>query len=226
MAALAAAIVVAAVVMWQFVGLLGEPRSPAVVVNDAASAAASSAAIAPAMAPTPPLAVAVAPAPSPVASTQAATDAAVAAVAMSQGLAVPAKAASGDAGKPVALVAAGSSAAAAEASAASGARNKPSPVTGASRPDGSTAGGYFDGVPPKPADSRAKPVPATQRDPIAVAAPVPAAPTAPASAREACGDRLFIALAVCMDRECEQPRFRDQPECVKVLEMKRRREQR
>ena len=226
MAALAAAIVVAAVVMWQFVGLLGEPRSPAVVVNDAASAAASSAAIAPAMAPTPPLAVAVAPAPSPVASTQAATDAAVAAVAMSQGLAVPAKAASGDAGKPVALVAAGSSAAAAEASAASGARNKPSPVTGASRPDGSTAGGYFDGVPPKPADSRAKPVPATQRDPIAVAAPVPAALTAPASAREACGDRLFIALAVCMDRECEQPRFRDQPECVKVLEMKRRREQR
>jgi len=47
----------------------------------------------------------------------------------------------------------------------------------------------------------------------------------PASAREACGKRVFLALWNCMDRECERPRYRDQPECVKVLDVKRRRGQ-
>ena len=45
----------------------------------------------------------------------------------------------------------------------------------------------------------------------------------PRTVREACGDRRFIALAVCIDRECERPRFRATPECVQVLEVKRRR---
>ena len=47
----------------------------------------------------------------------------------------------------------------------------------------------------------------------------------PATAREACGKRVFLALWTCMDRECERPRYRDQPECVKVLDVKRRRGQ-
>ena len=51
------------------------------------------------------------------------------------------------------------------------------------------------------------------------------APAEPATAREACGNRSFIALAVCIDRECEQPRYRDHPECQRVLAMKRKREQ-
>ena len=60
--------------------------------------------------------------------------------------------------------------------------------------------------------------------PVARPAPLAtAAPRGPASAREACGDRNFILLAVCMDRECERPRFRTSAECVKVLEIKRRR---
>ena len=225
MVAIAAAVVVAGVVMWQFVGLLGGSRTSAVVVNDAASAAASSAA--PVVAPQPAPAVAVAPPPTPAASTQAATEAALAAVALSQGLAVPAKAASsGDAGNPLAVAAAGaSSAAAAAASAASAAHNKPVPLASASRPDGGTPAlaGSGDAVPPKFVESRPRPVPAVPRDAVVMA--VPAAPTDAATAREVCGSRLFIALAVCMDRECEQPRYRDHPECVKVLEMKRRREQ-
>ena len=49
---------------------------------------------------------------------------------------------------------------------------------------------------------------------------------APASARTACGDRSFIALAVCLDRECERPRFREAAECQRVLEVKRRRVER
>ncbi|HEY9063488.1 MAG TPA: hypothetical protein VIO33_00800 [Burkholderiaceae bacterium] len=46
----------------------------------------------------------------------------------------------------------------------------------------------------------------------------------PHSASEACGKRVFIARAICMDRECERPLFRDQPDCKRVLEMKRQRE--
>jgi hypothetical protein len=51
-------------------------------------------------------------------------------------------------------------------------------------------------------------------------------PTGPATAREACGGRVFIALAICMDRDCEQPRYRSSGECVRVLEVKRARENR
>lgn len=50
--------------------------------------------------------------------------------------------------------------------------------------------------------------------------------TGPTSAREACGNRNFISQAVCMDRECERPRFRKAAECVRVLEMKQRRVER
>jgi hypothetical protein len=46
------------------------------------------------------------------------------------------------------------------------------------------------------------------------------------SAREACGKRRFIALAVCMDERCEEPRFRQTPECVSVLARKAFRENR
>jgi serine/threonine protein kinase len=34
--------------------------------------------------------------------------------------------------------------------------------------------------------------------------------------RARCGDRSFIALAVCMKRECENPALRSHPECVKM----------
>jgi len=57
--------------------------------------------------------------------------------------------------------------------------------------------------------------------PVTVAAPI-----GPATAREACAGRVFIALAICMDRECEQPQFRDSPECVRVLNVKRQRAER
>jgi hypothetical protein len=48
---------------------------------------------------------------------------------------------------------------------------------------------------------------------------------APTTARQACGKRVFLALWTCMDRECERPGFREHPDCVKVLETKRRRGQ-
>ena len=223
MAALAAAVVVAGVVLWQFVGLLGGARAPAVAAVDAASAAASVAAVAPAVLPaSAPTAVVAAPPPTTAASAQAATEAALAALAQAQGLAVPGKAAPGDAGKPAATVAA----APAATLPASSARNKANPVAGVSRSEGGSPvpSAYGDAASKAAAEARAKPVPAAPRDAVVVAAPVAAAPVVPATAREKCGSRLFIALALCMDRECEQPRYREHPECVQVLETKRKRE--
>ena len=228
-AALAAAVVVAGVVLWQFVGLLGGSRAPVLATAAPASVAASAAPVAvPVVQPVPPPVVAAVPAPSLAASTQAATDAALAAVAQSQGLTVSGKAASADAGKSVALLGASASTAVPSLSSASAARAKPVPAA-ASRFDGSAVsnGVYADAAASRPADARARPVPAAApREPVAVvAAPVAAAPTGAATAREVCGSRLFIALAICMDRECEHPRYRDQPECVRVLEVKQKREQ-
>ena len=63
--------------------------------------------------------------------------------------------------------------------------------------------------------------------PIQIPAQIPTQVDAqPKSAREDCGKRVFIALAVCMDERCEQPRFRNSAECVQVLERKRARENR
>ena len=49
-------------------------------------------------------------------------------------------------------------------------------------------------------------------------------PSGPRTATEVCGRRVFLAQAICMDRECERPIFRDQPDCKKVIETKRQRE--
>jgi len=49
---------------------------------------------------------------------------------------------------------------------------------------------------------------------------VPVAATDAATAREACGNRRFFALAACMDRRCEEARYRASPECVGILARK------
>ena len=48
----------------------------------------------------------------------------------------------------------------------------------------------------------------------------------PTSAREACGKRRFIAMAICMDTVCEEARFRATPECIGVLSRKATRDNR
>ena len=66
----------------------------------------------------------------------------------------------------------------------------------------------------------------TSATPVADPTPTAAAePEAPTTARQACGTRVFLALWTCMDRECERPGYREHPDCVKVLETKRRRGQ-
>jgi len=65
-----------------------------------------------------------------------------------------------------------------------------------------------------------------QRDVAAARPPPPVNDAEPSSAREACGKRVFIALAVCMDEKCEEARFRSTPECIGILSRKTQRENR
>ena len=101
------------------------------------------------------------------------------------------------------------------------------------RPLGSPAIPTTTNERPRPLGSA--PVPTTtttsQLPPSRTPAQTAPTPTATAehvagSAREACGKRVFIALAVCMDERCEEPRFRGTAECAGILERKRARENR
>lgn len=52
--------------------------------------------------------------------------------------------------------------------------------------------------------------------------PVPAAPSGPSSPKEACGKRVFLALALCMNEQCNTPQFTRHPQCVELREQNRR----
>jgi hypothetical protein len=55
-------------------------------------------------------------------------------------------------------------------------------------------------------------------------APLGAVPRGPATARDACGSRVLVALWNCMQRECRKARYAQQPECAKINEERRQRE--
>jgi hypothetical protein len=57
----------------------------------------------------------------------------------------------------------------------------------------------------------------------APAVPVTATAQDTASPREACGHRVFIAMAICMEEQCERPRFKTHPQCERVREIVERR---
>jgi hypothetical protein len=46
----------------------------------------------------------------------------------------------------------------------------------------------------------------------------------PATAREACGSRILIALALCMDRECKKAEYANGADCRRYLAEKRQRD--
>ena len=81
-------------------------------------------------------------------------------------------------------------------------------------------------VPAQPAPEPNLPLPTPRASPQQVPlAPQPAAPEGPASPREACGSRVFLALARCMAEQCESPQFRSHSQCVQLREENRRREE-
>jgi hypothetical protein len=76
------------------------------------------------------------------------------------------------------------------------------------------------GAPPTNTE-RPRPQAATPREYAGTQRQIPSiAEAAPESVREACGKRGFIALAVCLDEKCEEPRFRSTPECIGILARK------
>ena len=82
--------------------------------------------------------------------------------------------------------------------------------------------------PPVSVGDRARAAAATAalaREP-ALRAASPIVETGPTTVREDCGKRVFLALAVCMDERCEQPRWRNTQECVSILARKAQRENR
>lgn len=64
------------------------------------------------------------------------------------------------------------------------------------------------------------PVEVTQAAPASVPTPVD---TGPASPSEACGKRVFLARAMCLDEQCATPRFHAHAECVAIREARERR---
>jgi len=49
-----------------------------------------------------------------------------------------------------------------------------------------------------------------------IAQPVkPVVPSGPSSPEEACGRRVFIALAMCINEQCDKPQFTHHPQCIK-----------
>ncbi len=82
------------------------------------------------------------------------------------------------------------------------------------------------------AAGNARPKAATAAKPappgIALAATPPAyaADAGPASPKAACGDINFFALAVCVGRECQTPRWRTHPQCVELRDTDEQRQRR
>ncbi|MGH8264268.1 MAG: serine/threonine protein kinase [Steroidobacteraceae bacterium] len=52
------------------------------------------------------------------------------------------------------------------------------------------------------------------------------APAEPGSPKEACGDRNFFALAICLDRKCRTPKWQAHPQCVDAHRADERRQRR
>lgn len=237
-AGLALAAVIAAVVLWQFVGLLGTARGPAVARADAASAVPAAASV-PVIAPVLPVsqqatqptadspsiasAPTGAPAPAPTTTTATTGPAASGPTDTTSPRTIATRPLTSDA-RPVPLVVQG-------ASAAAGTQSTNTAAFAASAPTRNREGKPVptrDGDPSTlaNADGEARQRAAqSARDPNVAARPVPTfTPIGPRTASDICGRRVFLALAICMDRECERPIFRDQPDCKKVIEVKRQRE--
>ena len=106
------------------------------------------------------------------------------------------------------------------------------PASAAARRDGSLQptitekAGDFRPVPHSPVFAAPEPAaPSTASS--APAKPAAASATAaaePRSPTEACGRRVLLALAWCIDRQCEKPEFQNHAECVKLRDIRSNRQ--
>ncbi|WP_457389546.1 hypothetical protein [Roseateles sp. P5_E1] len=83
--------------------------------------------------------------------------------------------------------------------------------------------GDFRPVPRSPVFAAPEPAASSPAAPSSKAAPASAAPapsTEPRTANEACGGRVLFARAWCIDRQCEKPIYHNDPECVRLRDIR------
>ncbi|RZL36938.1 MAG: serine/threonine protein kinase [Rubrivivax sp.] len=91
---------------------------------------------------------------------------------------------------------------------------------GALRPIVTEKAGDFRPVPRSPVFAAPEPAATATATPTQAAPASPAAAPEPSSPAEACGGRVLLARAWCIDRQCEKPVFRNDAECVKLRELR------
>ncbi|HEY1132873.1 MAG TPA: protein kinase [Roseateles sp.] len=125
---------------------------------------------------------------------------------------------------PMATASAPLSLAATQARPVPGIASAPSRREAASKPILTEKPGDFRPVQRIPASSASQPTAAavagatTTRAASASAATPPS--NEPKTANEACGGRVLFARAWCIDRQCEKPVYQNDPECVKLREIR------
>jgi len=93
----------------------------------------------------------------------------------------------------------------------------------ASKPIVTEKAGDFRPVPRSPvfaAPEPAAPNPAAASSKPASASAAPAPSSEPRTANEACGGRVLFARAWCIDRQCEKPIYHNDPECVRLRDIR------
>jgi serine/threonine protein kinase len=117
------------------------------------------------------------------------------------------------------------------ASAAAGVNTRPgSPAASATsrrdagRPIVTEKAGDFRPVPRSPVFAAPEPAASSPAVASSKAGPAPASaaaqPTEPRTANEACGGRVLFARAWCIDRQCEKPIYHNDPECVRLRDIR------
>ncbi|MEE9475848.1 MAG: hypothetical protein V3V71_04235, partial [Roseateles sp.] len=130
--------------------------------------------------------------------------------------------------QPLAGAKAPAAASAASRPAVSSAASAPVPPRrdGALRPLPADKGAEPRAMPRSPVFAAPEPVASAPAVPPEKTATLPGAGAAaaaepePRSPTEACGRRVLLALAWCIDRQCERPVFQNHPECVKLREIR------
>lgn len=97
----------------------------------------------------------------------------------------------------------------------------PSRRDGALKPIATEKAGDFRPVPRSPVFAAPEPAASANVAPVQAGPASTAAAPEPGSPGEACGSRVLLARAWCIDRQCERPVFRNHAECVKLREMRR-----
>jgi hypothetical protein len=104
--------------------------------------------------------------------------------------------------------------------AAASAASAPARRDGALKPIVTEKAGDFRPVPRSPVFAAPEPAASAVATPVQAAPASTAAAPEPRTASEACGGRVLLARAWCIDRQCEKPQFRNDAECVKLRELR------